>query len=185
MRLLGLVLITVLPGAALAETLSGDAARTQLFDPAGVQVGIVANAALPADQTEILKVVAADQPYYGAIAISPGEGLMSEATVAAANYHDERAATAAALAGCSAKKTADAACVVVAVIRPKGWEARAVTLSADATAGFEKDYPAKGGALAISASTGAWGIAAGGDDAVAACSAKNSAATDCVVVIAD
>lgn len=181
---LALILTLLSATTVLAEPLTAKAAKKALFAPKGASVEMRPAAGLSAQDQTVLATVATQQPYYGAIAISPAEGLMSEATVAAANYHDTAAAEAVALAECSAKKTADAPCVIAAVIRPEGYEVRPLQLSLDATTGFRSDYPRKGGAMAISAATGGWGIAAGAEAAVAACAAK-AGATDCAVVIAD
>lgn len=187
-RVMGVAIGLMLAGAATAQTLNGKAAKAALFPPQGAEAEMHAEAGLPQDQVALLKTVAEGQPYYGAIAISPAEGLMSEATVAAANHHSVEAATVAALASCNARRKAEAPCAVAALIRPTGWEARPLQLSAEASAGFAKDYPRRKGAMAVSASTGAWGIAKGAvaaEAAVAACKAKNAAATDCTLLIAD
>lgn len=165
---------------ALAQTVTGDAAAAMLYPPKGAEVEMVPDI-LPKDQAKMLEMVAKDQPYYAAIAISPEEGLMSEATMAAANHHTVEQASAIALAQCNAKKKGAADCVIVATVRPEGWEARPLQLSAAAT----QDFANYNGALAISATTGAWGIGASSDEAVAACAAKQQAATDCTVAIAD
>jgi hypothetical protein len=173
---------------AHADALDGKAAKKALFAAAGASVQVMKQAFLADDQAQILGSVAMQQPYYGAIAVSPDEGLMSEATIAAANYHSVEAASAAAAAECDAARKGAAPCVIVAVVRPKGWEARPLQLSADATAAFRKDYGGKGGALAVSAGTGAWGMAKGkgaAEVAVAACAAKLSGPNDCTVVVAD
>ncbi len=169
---------------AMAEPLTEKAARKVLFAPKGAAVEMMAGSGLSEQDQAVLALVAAQQPYYGAIAISPDEGMMSEATVAAANYHDTAAAEAAALAECDAKKTGGAACVIAALIRPEGYEARPLQLSVDATTALRGDYPGKGGALAISGLTGAWGIGQGADAALSACAAKTGA-TDCIVVVQD
>ncbi|MGL6212114.1 MAG: 5-aminolevulic acid synthase [Paracoccaceae bacterium] len=180
-----LILLTLPASMALAEPLTGKAAKKLLY-PAktGAVVEMLAGSGLSAEDQTVLATVAAQQPWFGAIAISPDEGMMSEATVAAANYHDVAAAGAAAITDCNAKKKGQADCVVATLIRPEGYEPRALSLSLDATAGFRADYPGKGGAMAISAGTGAWGIAEGAEAALAACAAKGGA-TDCAVVIAD
>lgn len=178
----GLGAVLLLGSPLAAQTVTGDAAAEMLFAPKLAEVEITDTGLLPKDQAKVLEMVARDQPYYAAIAISPDEGLMSEATVAAANHHTVDAAAAAALADCNGKKTGAAECVIVAVVRPEGWEARALQLSSSATEDFAT-YA--GGALAISALTGAWGIGASGDEAVATCAAKIEAATDCAVAIAD
>lgn len=171
-----------------AQAIDGKAAQKALFAPDEVGVQVMKQSFLVDDQAQLLASVATQQPYYGAIAVSPADGLMSEATLAAANYHSVEAASVAALAGCDAARKGDLPCVVVALIRPRGWEARPLQLSADATAAFRKDYAGKGSALAVSASTGAWAMAKGADAAsaaVAACSAKLESLDDCSVIIAD
>ncbi|MDP3959273.1 MAG: 5-aminolevulic acid synthase [Pseudorhodobacter sp.] len=191
MRLAGLVMAVVGIGTvAAADPITGKAARALLFAPEGAEVELLLPDLLPEAEARALKLVAEAQPYYGAVAISPDEGLMAEATVAAANYHDTNAATLAALAECDAMRKSAAPCVVVALIRPKGWEPRGLQLSAAATAVFATDYKGKRGkALAISTTTGRWGIATGDGAAaaaVAACAAKATPpADDCAVVVAD
>lgn len=187
-----LILTAVLAFAAAqganAEAVNGKAAKKTLFSAEGASVQVMKQAFLADDQAQILGSVALQQPYYGAIAVSPDEGLMSEATIAAANYHSVEAASAAAAAGCDAARKGAAPCVIVALVRPKGWEARPLQLSADATAAFRKDYSGKGGALAVSAGTGAWGMAKGNgaaEAAIAACAAKLTGPNDCAVVVAD
>ena len=164
-----------------AQTVTGDDAAALLYAPKAAEV-VMTEGALPKDQAKMLAMVARDQPYYAAIAISPDEGLMSEATMAAANHHTVEAASAAALAQCNAKKKGAADCVIVAAVRPEGWEARPLQLSSSATEDFVAN---KGGALALSAVTGAWGIGASPDEAIAACAAKQQSATDCAVAIVD
>lgn len=176
-----LILVMILGSLAEADVVDGKAAKAALFPAVVAEVEILAAAGLPKDQAAALEMVGGQQPYYGAIAISPDDGLMSEATVAAANYHDTDAASAAALADCNAKKTGKTDCVIAALIRPKGWEKRDLQLSSDASAGFTADY--KQGALAISALTGAWGIGADADAAVKDCASKNDQTKDCAVVI--
>lgn len=166
--------------ASLAQPIDAGTAAGMVYPPKASQVEMLPTDALKKKEAKVLGMVAADQPYYAAIAISPDEGLMSEATVAAANYHDVESASAAALAECNAKKKGAAGCVVVALVRPEGWQAQPLQLSSDASAGFGA---AGGGAVAISAATGSWGVGADGDAAVAACTERNAAAADCTVVI--
>lgn len=121
--------------------------------------------------------------YYGAIAIAPGMGLASEATVAAANYHDEENARRVALEGCEAVRRSGPECVVVLVVRPEGWEpGRALQLNTEATASLRGEYRRLGRprAMAISDATGQWGI--GEDDGTAL---ANCGQEDCRVVIRD
>jgi citrate lyase gamma subunit len=167
-------------GGAAQTVSSGDAAA-MIYPPKTAEVELLPSDALKKKEGKVVGMVAADQPYYAAIAISPDEGLMSEATVAAANYHDTGSASAAALAECNAKKKGAADCVIVALVRPEGWQAQPVQLSSDAAAGFAE---AGGGAVAISAATGSWGIGADEGAALAACGERNPAAGDCAVVIA-
>lgn len=179
----GCVAVAVaLASVAQAQTVTGDAAQAMLFAPGKAEVELSGGDILPKDQAKVLQMVAVDQPYYAAIAISPDEGLMSEATVAAANYHTVEAASTVALAECNAKKQGAADCVVVALVRPEGWAAQPLQLSSDASAAMA-DYA--GGAVAVSAATGSWGLGDTTDAAVAACVDRNPAATDCVAVIAD
>lgn len=170
---------------AFAEPVTGKAAKKLLFPVKGVEVELLEGSGLAKDQAVVLGMVAEGQPYFGAIAISPDDGLMSEATVAAANHHDTDAASAAALADCNARKTGKSACVVVALIRPKGWELRALQMSLAATTGFRADYPARAGAMALSPSSGAWGIGAGEGAADAALAACAATAKDCALAVID
>ena len=181
---LTLMLILASASMTLAEPLTGSAAKKVLFPLKGTSIEMRADSGLSEQDQAILAAVAAQQPYYGAIAISPADGMMSEATVAAANYHDTAAAEAAALAECNSKKAGDVGCVIAALIRPEGYVVRPIQLSLDATAAFRKDYPRRGGALAISSATGSWGIGKGAEAAMSACAAKTGAA-DCAVVIAN
>ena len=170
---------------AYAEPISGKQAKKALFAPVTAEVEILAGAGLPEDMAKVLVMVGEGQPYYGAVAIAPDEGLMAEATVAAANFHDTNAAATAALTECNAKRKSARECVVAAYIRPKGWQEPGFSLSSDATAAF-KSYDMKTGALAVSVATGAFGMAAGDGAAEAAmknCVAKNDKATDCALVV--
>ncbi|WP_132545016.1 5-aminolevulic acid synthase [Rhodovulum euryhalinum] len=176
-------------GAALAEPLDGRTARAQLFDPSGVEITLMRHDFLSEKDLTALEFAARQQQYYGAIAAAPSEGLVSEATVAAANYHDVASAGASAVKACDSARKGGKPCVVVAEIRPIGWEPRRISLSAAASDGVRKQYrPAKGRkAMAISSGTGIWAVASGPEaerDAVASC-ARQSKRDDCRVVIAD
>ena len=174
--------------AAVADPMAGAAAKAMLYPAGSAQVQIVSGAPITKDEATLLAGVVAQQPYFGAVAISPDEKLLeSKATIAVANFHSSEAAASEALRQCNALRTGETACVVVIYIRPKGWEKRPLSLSSEATAGFGANYPVTKGAMAISATTGAWGIASGsgaGEAAMAAC-AKKSADKDCAVVIQD
>ena len=173
--------------AAFAEPLAGKAVKKMLFAPVKAEASVLAEAGLTSSDAELLALVAEGQLYFGAIAISPDEGLMSEATVAAANYHDVDAASKAALAGCEKKRTGASVCLIAAEIRPKGWKEQPLQLSSDATAAFTKDYDFGGNAaFAISAATGVYGIGLGDEAEALAlkdCADKSDAAIDCAVVI--
>jgi hypothetical protein len=186
--MLGSITATVLATAVQAAPPTGASAKGMLFSAGDAQVQIVSGAPVTPDEAKLLAGVVAGQPYFGAIAISPDEKLLeSKATIAVANFHTTEAAGKEARRQCDALRSGAKPCVVVAFIRPKGWQKRGLSLSAEATAGFEKSYPAAKGALAISAATGAWGIASGngaGDAAIKACAAK-LADKDCSVVVAD
>ncbi len=178
----------IMATTAIADPMSGAAAKAMLYPAESAQVQIVSGSPITKDEANLLAGVVAQQPYFGAVAISPDEQLLeSKATIAVANFHTSEAAGAEALRQCDALRVATTPCVVVIYIRPKGWENRPLSLSSEATAGLDADYPAANGALAVSTSTGAWGIASGagaGDAAVAAC-AKKAAAKDCSIVIQD
>ena len=179
--------LSLAASAVGAEPLSGEAAKTMLFPEQGVSVELIAHDRLSKDLMKIIKAVAEQQPWYAAIALSPDEDLMtSQATVAGAQFHDTDAAATFALAGCEAKRTGQSPCVVVALVRPKGWQARELQLSLNATEFFNATYqPAPvPKALATSAATGSFGFGAGADAALADCIGK-SAADDCAVVIVD
>jgi len=189
-RNLGLALgVALCAQMAAAQSLDGRSARKAVFPATGVSITVLEAGGLSATDRAVLRQVLAAQPYYGAVAMSPSEGLMSEALVAAANYHDVEAAGVAALRDCDArKKPGSAACVIVAELRPEGWEPRTLQLSAAATDGLARDYKGLGAkALAISPATGKWAIAKG-KDAVAEAQAQCEAAGaggDCRVVVAD
>lgn len=176
-----------LSGVAFAEPIGGAEAKRAVFPPAKAEVAIVPVDFLTENDVKILKMVVAEQPYYGAVAVSPDEGLASEATVAAANHHDVTAASDAARAACEAKRKGKRPCEIVAHIRPAGWEPRPISLSADATKGLRDDYGTRGArALAVSALTGRWGLGKGeGAAGVALSACAASGAQDCAIAVAD
>lgn len=182
------VVCLLLADVAAAEPVTGREARRMLFAPGKAEVEMLPVDFLSEQETGILKMVVAEQPYYGAIAVSPDEGLASEATVAAANHHTTEAASAAALAACEAKRKGDRKCEIVGLIRPAGWETRGLSLSSDATRGLREDYGTRGPrALAISAATGRWGLGTGeaaAEAAIKAC-AGTGGAKDCALAVAD
>lgn len=178
-------------GGAAAQGIDGATAAGQLFPVNKVAVGI-ARGALKPDEVAVIRQVAGQQKYYGAVAISPDEGIMSEATVAAANHHSVGAARRQAIDSCNARrKKGSARCTIVADILPAGFAPRAFSLSRDATEGFGESYGDSGErALAISPATGAWSIARGKGAARAAvkdCNRKAAAngARDCKLAVRD
>jgi len=180
------LLFAALP--ALADPVAGSEARGALFHPERVEVVRYNAQGLSDQEVQILASVAQGQKYYAAVAFAPADGLMSEATVMAANHHTVEAARSAAMAECEERRSAAGNCVIVMEVRPAGWVARDLQLSADATEAFGRDYPQRGpAAFAVSASTGLWGLGQGEgarEQALAAC-ASGTDAGDCAVVIAD
>ena len=181
-------------GMASAEPVDVRTAAGMLFPARGANTVIRPEAGLSEIDQKTLKVLFSQQnfPFYGAVAISPGDGLVAEPTNLAQNLHSPEAAGAAALAACNRLRKADTPCIIAAEVLPKGWEPRPLMLNRDATEGLRKVYrPGKGPkAMAISASTGVWSVAKGVGAGVAAmreCArqAEPLGATDCEVVIAD
>lgn len=184
------VVLAMVGATAQADPVTGKAARTMLYPTKIVEVEILPQSFLTDSDIAVIKQVAVQQIYYAAIAMSPDEGLASEATVAGANFHDTGAASVFALAGCEATRAGASPCVIVALVRPKGWEPRALHLSRDATDIARTDYQSAKApkAFATSAATGLWAMAVGegaGAAALAACAAKGEEVTDCALVLAD
>lgn len=180
--------------AATAEPLTTREAQAALFGTRGTSVA-VSGALSPTDQDIVRRIIdlLEDQMngpvrYYAAIAYSPDEGLVSDALQSAMNYHSVTGADAAAIAACNAARAAGAQpCQIAARVLPRGYEARPLTLSYNATAAFQKVYRKARApkAMAASEATGAFAVGAGPDAAVAACRADRQGAGDCRVVIAD
>lgn len=186
----GLALAALLPGAVLAQVLPGAQVEGQLYAPEPAEVVVYDTSVLSAEHVTIVTEIAQGQKYYAAMALAPDHGLMHQATVLAANYHDVAAARVAALRECDSLREGGAPCLIVLEVRPAGWSARGVQLNADATVAFARDYlPARAPkAMALSPATGQWGLgqgAAAADDARAACAAAAAPADDCAVRIAD
>lgn len=128
--------------------------------------------------------------YYGAIAVSPGEPTSSNLMSTMANFHSPETAQQAALDNCNSRRTIGNPCIVIATIMPKRYKAQPLTLSAQATEAFNKEYRKLDApkAMAISPSTGVFGIDRGdGGRAISKCNAAAQAkgAADCVIVVAD
>ena len=191
------ILSTILALAApavMAAPMSGAMAAKQLYPDNGAEVQVLQVKGLTRKQRRILEQVGAAQKYYGAIAFSPGDGLVNTATVAAANFHAIEAAERTALRVCNARRSAKAPCVIAARILPKGYRAgRRLGLSSEATKAFDTIYRKQRDpkAMAISRSSGLYGIAQGpgaGRRAIAACrgkAEKGQKAGDCAIVIAN
>ena len=115
---------------------------------------------------DVLGVLGGALENYGAVAISPSEGLFVEWLNGVSQFHSTATARAAALAYCNGqKKSASAPCVVIAETAPK---------------------LAKPRAFAISDATGNFGMARGdGGRAMDACEKAAKGASDCRIVIAD
>lgn len=183
----GAVLIG-LAGAGFADPINGSDAKKLIFSPKGSEVEMLPVAGLAPESTALLQQVVQDYAYYAAVAIAPDEDILkSEATMLVANHHSAEAASAAALAGCDAARQGGSACVVAAIVRPKGWEARALQLSVEGTLALDNDYGKKGErALATSAQTGFFALGKGAGAQAAAIQACNDkGATDCAVSVAD
>ncbi len=169
---IGAFVVTTLALPVLAQTLpTGREAQRMLFSPRGqAESEVIPHDSLNSAEIALLsnamdQGLMPDMLYYGALAIAPDAGLANAGTTAAAgNFHDEESARAAALAECEEGRDEGADCVVVMVVRPRGWEPGAdVQLSASASAVLRGEYrqASRPKAFAISPSTGAWGI--GGD----------------------
>ncbi|MEM7641738.1 MAG: 5-aminolevulic acid synthase [Pseudomonadota bacterium] len=160
------------------------AARDMLFDTRGVDLIVTAHSFLSDLDIATLQQMpqVMQLKYYGALAVPPAEGLRSEAARGAFNYHSPDAARRAALTDCDGAKSGGAACVIVADIRPRGWQAgRPLTLNQDATdavRGRAFRRAGRAAALAVSPSTGQWGLADGPAAAIAECGVE-----DCVVAV--
>lgn len=185
------VAAAMLAAPAVAQVLDSRTAKGQLFDEKGYSLQISA-ALSKGDQATVKALVPlmAEQlrtpiRYYSAIAYNPDDGLVSESLQAAMNYHSTEAAAQAAVRACDSAKAARSACQVAAQIVPKRYKARPFTMSQTATIGFASNYlrQASPKALAMSPTTGAWGIGAGDAAAVAKCA--EDGARDCAVRIRD
>ena len=190
--LAGAMMLAAAGGALAAGPVSGNTARGMMLSTEGTTV-IRDDAGLSAKDKATLKVLFRQQsfPYYGAVAISPGDGLVSKATNAAQDLHSPAAAHAAALAACNKARTASTPCVVVADIVPRNYKPQPLTLNVEATKEMAKYRAMRGPkAMAISPATNAWAVARGqGAEATAreACNRKAGplGAKDCEVVIRD
>ena len=183
-----LALTAALPALA-QEVPDQRAAKGQLFGTRGSEIAVYPHAFLSEVDVKTLQAMpkVAGLKYYGALAAAPAAGLQHEASTGAFNYHSVESAREAAIAGCNAKRPGGAACVIVAEVLPRRYEAgRALTLNQDASAAVDGREFGRAGpdaALAISLSTGSWGLGNGAEAAIAACAAS-AGAGDCVLAVA-
>jgi hypothetical protein len=181
--------LALLASPALADPVPGAEAEAMLYPPDRVEVLAYAVEGLSEDEFTLLTQIAQSQNYYAAVAFAPADGILSEPTVMAANFHSIEAARAAAEAQCNARRSGGSACAIAFEVRPQGWEPRNLQLSADATSAFSDHFvpAAAPRAFAISDATGQWGVGTGADAAEHALAQCRDApgAEDCAIVIAD
>lgn len=176
---------------ASAAPLKGTDAQAMLFSGEGVKVAINQGAGLSETDAKTLRILVESNGfnYYGAIAFSPDDGIMSESLQGAFNYHDVNNASRVAIAACNAaKKPASRPCIVGAQVFPSGYKPGRFQISQAATAEFGRYLQTEGArALAISASTGGFGFGAGASAEAAALQAcrKEAKRNDCRVVVKD
>lgn len=190
MRSLMILLSLVLAGPGMAQTVTGAQAAQQVFafDTKAIQISAALNdkdhhtikALIPLMEQQMQGSIS----YYSSIAYAPDQGLVSDALQGAFNHHSPRAADQAALRACTAAKPRGAgACRIAARILPRGFQNRALSLSATATRALQAQFlklPAPR-VFAISPSTGAWGL--GRDERTAINGCRRAGARDCRAVI--
>lgn len=171
-----------LPRAKAKASITYDVDIVPAADRAKLEVGKQTVEAL-------LGQLGASIPAYGALAISPSEGLFVEWLNGAGQFHSIEDARAAALAYCNKnRKGSSAKCAVLVEVTPKGAKEGAFSLSGPANAALRGPYRKMKSpkAFAISAKTGNFGFDRGdGGRALDACGAAGDGATDCRVVVAD
>lgn len=196
-----ITILAVAAGPVLADPVDGKTARKELFktsamivkpvDAAGLSPALAAQAekvvAGISSRANLKMLAASGFNYYGAVAIPTGvDSLKPEHLTMTANLHSPQAAEEAALATC---QQAHETCAVVALMLPKGYKARPLSLSQAASAAFFSGWNKGQGPkfLAYSPSTDAWVIAKGqGADAVALerCN-ETGGAGDCEIAVSD
>lgn len=193
------ILVALLAAPATAQTLSFSDARKALPRAnAKAAVGVEARFVPASDKErlekasqsidDVLASLGAALPAYGALAISPSEGLFVEWLNGVGQHHSLQAAREAALLYCNAnRKSSSAPCQIVVQVTPQGAKPdAALSLSGPANAalrdGYRKLKAPK--AFAISPSTGSFGFDRGdGGRALDACG--RAGARDCTIVVAD
>lgn len=190
-RTLSVLLFGMSP--AFADVVSEREAKRALFSPRGHQIQMVDGLSDLEQKivTEIVPLMAEQlrQPvrYYAAIAFSPDDGMLHDSIQAAMNYHTPNAAGRAAVQACNALKSKSApSCRVAAFVVPKRYKSQSLTLSIDATVGFDRAYrkATSPKAFAISKTSGNWGIGRSDEAARASCE-KAGQPGDCEIVIRD
>jgi len=172
-----------------AEPVSNAEAKAQLFSLKGREVELIPRDWLTPDNATLVEQVAEQQLYYAAIAASPDDGILNPATIAAANDHTMDVARAKALSACDAAKRGEAACELVAMVRPRNFEPVELTLSHGATEAWRKSYRRVRGekAFAISPTVGTFIVTTGEGAASVALSAcaEQAQTDDCLIAIQD
>lgn len=191
MRIMELAFVATLAATAShAQTLDSRTAKGLLFSDKGAEAQVAELDFVDDAVSKALRAVASQIPYYGAIAVSPGEPTSSNLMSTMANYHSVEAASQAALENCNARRTTGKPCVIVAAITPKRYKPQPLTLSVEATKAFNGDYRKLSApkAMAISDKAGVFGFDRGdGGRALARCeaAAAERKASDCRLVIFD
>ncbi len=193
----GIAVALMATGTAQAEPMTGDAAKKQLFSPSKMIMhiadlsqfgaGMKQAVNLTLDQmkapSQMAKFLEAGYGYYGAVAFPvSGDGQVPPTIIAQLNTPD--AAGAAAVAAC--QQANGGQCAVAALLLPRGYKARDLTLSQAATKRVVDGWDDGGMPkfLAYSPTTHAWGIAKG-PTASARTAIESCKESDCVVAIAD
>ncbi|MEC7761035.1 MAG: hypothetical protein VX874_03875 [Pseudomonadota bacterium] len=184
-------------GIAVAEPMTGEAAQKQLFSPTKMimqmgdlgqfSAGMRQSVNLTLDQmkapSQLAKFLEAGYGYYGAVAFPvAGDGQVPPTIIAQLNTPE--AAEAAAITAC--QQANGGQCAVAALLLPRGYKTRDLTLSQAATERVMDGWD-EGGMpkyLAYSPTTHAWGIAKG-PTASARTAIESCKESDCVVAIAD
>lgn len=189
MKLFSLAMsLGLLAGGAFAEPLSFSEARKVALDTKRTVAVVTDVSFLEEKELNILKGLRETIPFYGAVALSPSEGLYVEWVNASGQFHSREGARQAALAHCEDnRKPESQSCVVVLEVLPRGAkDDLALTLSGPAASALRKEYRKleKPRAFAISDKTGNFGFARGdGARAISGCASQG--ATDCRIVVAD
>lgn len=193
----GIAVALMATSVAVAEPMSSGAARKQLFSakemvlhPMDLKVFSKAmgrSVKLTLDQmkgrNQMLKFLEAGYGYYGAVAF-PVDGDGQEPPTIIAQLNSPGAAQTAAVNACQSANGTQ--CAVAALLLPKGYTSRDLTLSQAATAKVANEW--EDGALpkflAFSPTTSAWGVAKG-PGASARMAVESCKQPDCTVAVAD